>query len=99
MRGRKIKVGETSVTLYARHNKGCAKRDDNSGTVDCKCIRWIQHKDGKRESTSQWTWTKAEEEARRIVGGMVNTPEKFGAYGVEKALDEWIAERDQDGLQ
>jgi len=30
---------------------------------------------------------------------MVNTPEKFGAYGVEKALDEWIAERDQDGLQ
>jgi hypothetical protein len=52
MRGRKIVVGENSVTLYARHKKTCPEKANNSGTVNCKCVRWVQYKDGKRESTS-----------------------------------------------
>jgi hypothetical protein len=101
MRGRKLQVGEISVTLFVRHSKECSERKDNSGTVGCKCFRWVPYKDGKRESTSQWTWVKAEEEARRIVAGRsaaVLTPSKSGTYSVEKAIAEWIAERDLDGL-
>jgi hypothetical protein len=59
MRGRKLQVGEISVTLYVRHSKKCSERKDNSETVGCKCIRWVQYKDGKRESTSQITVEKA----------------------------------------
>ncbi len=101
MRGRKIQVGETSATLFVRHKKTCPEKANNSGTVGCKCIRWMQYKDGKRESTRQWVWTKAEEEARRLVAqryDVIITPAKSGGYSVEKAIDEWIAERDQDGL-
>jgi hypothetical protein len=43
MRGRKLQVGEISVTLYVRHSKECSERKDNSGTVGCKCIRWVQY--------------------------------------------------------
>jgi integrase/recombinase XerD len=101
MRGRKIVVGETSVTLYARHKKTCPEKADNSGTVNCKCIRWMQHKDGKRQSTGQWVWTKAEEEARRLIAqreGVVASPPKVGTYSIERAIDEWVAERDSEGL-
>jgi hypothetical protein len=101
MRGRKLQIGETSVRLYARHTKTCSEKADNSGTVWCKCIRWIQFKDGERVSTRQWTWPKAENEARQIFAartGIMNAALKPGTYSVERALDEWIAERDQDKL-
>jgi hypothetical protein len=42
MRGRKLQVGEINVTLYVRHSKKCSERKDNSGTVECKCLRWMQ---------------------------------------------------------
>src|ERR1700693_58196 len=82
MRGRKIAVGENSVTLYARHKKTCPDKANNSGTVNCKCVLWVQYKDGKRESTSQWKWTKAEEEARRKIA------EREGC-GVARGVLEW----------
>jgi hypothetical protein len=53
MRGRKIRVGEISVTLDARHKKACPERADNRGSVGCNCIRWMQYKDGRRETTGQ----------------------------------------------
>jgi integrase len=102
MRGRKLQMGEIHVTLYVRHSKKCSERKDNSGTVGCKCIRWVQYKDGKRESTSQWTWGTAEEEARRLITkrtGIAAEPGKTGNYSVKKAIDEWIAEREQDGIR
>jgi hypothetical protein len=101
MRGRKIQIGKTSITLYAQHRAKCPMKSDNSGIVKCDRIRWIQHKDGTRETTGQWTWPKAESEARRIVtkndaGPAVATdPDE---YTVERAIDEWIAERDKDEL-
>lgn len=101
MRGRKLQVGEISVRLYARHSKTCSEREHDSGTVQCECIRWMQFKDGERKSTRQWTWTKAENEARQILAsrtGIINAPLKPRSYAVERALDEWIAERDQDKL-
>jgi integrase/recombinase XerD len=101
MRGRKIQVGAISVTLYARHKKACPERADNSGSVGCNCIRWMQYKDGRRETTGQWTWSKAETEARRLIAqheGVDNAPTKPEVYSVEQAIDEWIAEREQDGL-
>jgi hypothetical protein len=80
MRGRKLQVGEIHATLYVRRSKKCSEREDNSGTVGCKCIRWIQFSDGKRESTSQWTWAKAEEEVWRLISERTGTsavaPEK-----------------------
>jgi hypothetical protein len=60
MRGRKIQIGETSITLYARHRAKCPMKADNSGIVKCDRIRWIQYKDGTRETTGQWSWPKAE---------------------------------------
>jgi hypothetical protein len=43
MRGRKLQVGEISVTLCVRHRKECSERKDNSGTVGCKCFRWVPY--------------------------------------------------------
>jgi integrase len=103
MRGRKVTMGKTSITVYARHNKRCTERADNSGLVKCDCIRWMQFRDGSRDTTGQWTWTKAEEVARKRAAEMEDgpdtTPVKFGAYPVEQAIDEWIAEREGDGLR
>src|ERR1700758_1375059 len=100
-RGRKISVGETSIILYARHSASCAQRGDTSGTVDCRCIRWMQFKDGRRESTGEWTWSKAESVARRKAGGgeeKAPEVEKSTDYKVKQAIDEWIEEREQDGI-
>ena len=82
MRARKLQIGETSVRLYARHRKTCSEKADNSGTVGCKCIRWIQYKDGERVSTRQWTWPRAENEARQMLAartGIMNAAcQSFG---------------------
>lgn len=103
MRGRKIVVGETSLTLYVRHRASCPEKSDNNGTVKCDCLRWMQFKDGSRESTHHWTWAKAEEVAKKKaaeIEGVPNvSPTKFGPYSVEKAIDEWIAERERDGIR
>jgi hypothetical protein len=81
-RGRKIQVGKISITVYVRHSKRCRERDDNSGTVKCDCVRWMQFKDGSRESTHQWTWAKAEEIAKKraaeLEGVSYVLPLKFG---------------------
>jgi hypothetical protein len=33
MRGRKLRIGETSVRLNARHTRTCSEKADNSGTL------------------------------------------------------------------
>jgi hypothetical protein len=46
---------------------------------------------------------KAEEEAWRLISKRTGTtavaPEKTGNYGVKEAIEEWIAEREQDGIR
>jgi hypothetical protein len=103
-RGRKIKVGSVRVTVYARHKTTCEQRADNTGNVACDCIRWMQFANGKRESTDQWTWAKAEEVARKraaelagIAAGEVPAA-KSASVTVKQAAEQWIAQREQDKL-
>ena len=73
------------------------EKSDNSGIVKCDCIRWIQYTEGSRETTHQWTWSKAESEARDGGGTKaIDAGEKV--YPVEEAIDKWIAERDREEL-
>jgi integrase/recombinase XerD len=101
-RGRKIIVGKDHATLFVRHTKDCPKRTDNSGTVECKCVRSVKFTDGSQLSTHQWSWAKAEEVARRMLAdraGVDPTTIKPAGYPVERAIDEWIAEREADGVR
>ena len=101
MRGRKIDVGDTSCILYVRHRGHCTQKADKSGTVECDCLRWVQFRDGTRETTHEWRWSRAEDTARRLLAermGLVDAPATADpkGYSVEKAVDEWIEEREQE---
>ena len=61
----------------------------------------MQFKDGSRKKTKEWTWKKAEDVAYRKAAeleGVSSTPVKSTGYPVERAVEEWIAERGQDAL-
>jgi integrase/recombinase XerD len=97
MRGRRVESGEGSVIVFARHTKTCPQRADTSGTVDCQCIRWMQFPSGRRKSTKAWTWARAEDAARRELGG-VNVPKSTAGITVEKAIEDWLQERDSSKI-
>jgi integrase/recombinase XerD len=102
MRGRKVEVGGSSCIVYVRHRGTCPQRADQSGMVECECIRSIQFRDGSRESTHEWKWSKAEEVAKRKLAerlGLVNIPvAKPLGYSIGQAVKEWIEEREQNGI-
>jgi hypothetical protein len=104
MRGRKVEAGGSSCILFVRHKKTCKEYGNNSATVDCDCIKNVQFRDGSRQSTSEWKWSKGEDAARRLLGerlGLVEVPQTaqtVGNHSVEKAVDSWIEEREKDGI-
>jgi hypothetical protein len=58
----------TTVKVYTRHNRGCAKRD-RPDWARCNCVKWLYvYRNGKNTLTSARTrsWEKAEQKAREI---------------------------------
>jgi integrase/recombinase XerD len=103
MRGRKVEAGDSSCILFVRHKKTCKEYGNNADNVDCDCIRNVQFRDGSRQSTSEWKWSRAEDKARQLLSerlglGDVAQQPAGGNHSVEKAVDQWIEEREKDGL-
>jgi hypothetical protein len=102
MRGRKIEMGDSSCILFTLHKKTCAEYGNNSPTVECNCIKQVQFRDGNRKTTSEWKWPRAEDKAKQLLAerlGLVEVPtQKAEGYSVERAIDEWIKEREQDSI-
>ncbi len=107
MRGRRITEASSSCILFIRHKTTCSKYGNNSPTVECDCIKVVQFRDGSRRSTHEWKWPKAEDAAQRMLRerlGLVDIPaaKSEGStvedYTVERAVQEWIEEREQDGI-
>src|ERR1700685_118979 len=107
MRGRKIRAGDSSCILFMRHKTSCPEYGNNSPTLECDCIKVVQFRDGSRRSTHEWKWSKAEDKAQRMLRnrlGLVDIPPakpegySVEVYTVERAVDEWIEEREQDGI-
>lgn len=107
MRGRKISAADSSCILFMRHKTSCPEYGNNSPTRECDCIEVVQFSDGSRRSTHEWKWSKAEDAAQRMLRnrlGLVDIPpakpEVYSVedYTVQRAVDEWIGEREQDGI-
>ncbi len=93
------RIGE--ITIYRRHNEDCPDRDDRYAPR-CGCALWFQYQfDGKQRqhSSRARTFTEAQRNATELRNKLeAGEPlEDNTGITVERATDEWLKVREQDG--